>query len=41
VIRIWDKDPGVPWVKLPGVNSVSRHEVESDIRGFTSYALAY
>jgi hypothetical protein len=40
-IRIWDKDPGVPWMKLPGTISLSGHEVESDILGFTSYALAY
>ncbi|MFN8573522.1 MAG: hypothetical protein U0132_15820 [Gemmatimonadaceae bacterium] len=40
-IRIWKKDPGTPWSRLVGLNDQSLHEVESDVLGFTSYALAY
>jgi hypothetical protein len=41
-LRIWKQEfPSSPWIRLTGVLSSGRDEVESDIAGFTSYLVAY
>ncbi len=41
-LRIWKQEaPGLPWVRLASVTDFTLEELESDILGFTGYAIAY
>lgn len=40
--KIWRREgAGSPWMSLASTVTLETHEVEADIRGFTSYAIAY
>lgn len=41
-LRIWKQEaPGLPWIRMASVTEFSLEELETDVLGFTGYAIAY